>query len=83
MDNSTYNEQTQKFKFATIGVNGNGSRIFCKLSYNRKSILRGYYDFNLERFVILRYQPNNFNGLSKTQVKKALKQELLNYDWEA
>ena len=49
-----------RFKFSTIGSNESGSRIFCKLSCENHNVLRGFYDFNLEKFIIIKYMYNNF-----------------------
>lgn len=72
-----------KFKFSTIGSNESGTRIFCKLSYGKHNVLRGFYDFDLEKFIIMKYLYDNFpQGLTKNQVKKALKEILrIDYDW--
>ena len=73
-----------KFKFSTIGSNHDGDRIFCKLSCGKHNVLRGFYDFNLEKFIITKYLYDNFpQGLSKNKVRKALKEILtIDYDWE-
>ena len=57
-----------RFKFSTIGSNESGSRIFCKLSCENHNVLRGFYNFP--------------QGLTKNQVRKALKEILrTDYDW--
>lgn len=73
-----------KFKFSTIGSNHDGDRIFCKLSCDKHNILRGFYDFNLEKFIITKYMYDNFpQGLSKNKVRKILREILtIDYDWE-
>jgi hypothetical protein len=73
-----------KFKFSTIGSNESGTRIFCKLSYDKHNVLRGFYDFNLEKFIIIKYMYDNFpQGLTKNKIRKNLKEILMNeYDWE-
>lgn len=73
-----------KFKFSTIGSNESGSRIFCKLSFEKSNVLRGFYDFDLEKFIIIKYMYNNFpQGLTKNKIRKNLKEILMNdYDWE-
>lgn len=73
-----------KFKLNTIGNNESGSRIFCKLSCEKRNVIRGFYDFDLEKFIITKYMYDNFpQGLSKNKIRKILKEILLNeYDWE-
>jgi hypothetical protein len=73
-----------KLKLNTIGSNDNGNRIFCKLSCENHNVLRGFYDFNLEKFIIIKYLYNNFpKELNKNQIKKQLKEILkIEYDWE-
>lgn len=73
-----------KFKFSTIGSNESGTRIFCKLSYDKHNVLRGFYDFDLEKFIIIKYMYDNFpQGLTKNKIRKNLKEILTtDYDWE-
>jgi hypothetical protein len=72
------------FNFSTIGSNESGTRIFCKLSYDKHNVLRGFYDFDLDKFIIIKYLYDNFpQGLTKNKVRKALKEILTtDYDWE-
>lgn len=74
---------SNKYKFKIIAANKDGSRIFCKLTYDNKNILRGFYDFNIEKFIIIKYMYENFpTNLTKTQVRKNLKHILLiDFDW--
>lgn len=73
-----------KFKFSTIGSNHDGDRIFCKLSCDKHNVLRGFYDFGLEKFIITKYLYDNFpQELSKNKVRKTLKEILtVDYNWE-
>lgn len=73
-----------EFKFNTIGSNKSGNRIFCKLSCEKHNVLRGFYDFNLDKFIIIKYMYDNFpQGLTKNKIRKNLKEILMNnYDWE-
>ncbi len=72
-----------KYKFNTIGANKEGSKIFCKLSCDKHNLLRGYYDFDKEKFIVIKYLYQNFpQGVTKNKIKKTLKEILLlNYDW--
>ena len=73
-----------RFTFRTIGSNESGSRIFCKLSCENHNVLKGFYDFDLEKFIIMKYLYDNFpQGLTKNQVRKSLKEILItDYDWK-
>lgn len=81
MDN---NNNELKFKLFTFASNNDGTKIFCRLALNKKTLIKGYYDFNKEKFFITDYMKNNFiNGVGKNTAKKKLK-EILNqdYDWD-
>lgn len=73
-----------KIKFNTIAANKNGTRIFCKLSIDGQNVLKGFYDFNTEKFYIIKYLYDNFpTNITKNKIKKILKNILLiDYDWE-
>jgi len=76
--------EDSKFKLITFASNKDGTKIFCRLAYDKKTLLRGYYDFNQERFIIEKYLPQNFikGQIGKNKTKSKLK-ELLeqDYDW--
>lgn len=71
-------------KLKLIGGNESGSRIFCKLSCDQHNLVRGFYDFDLEKFIITKYLYDNFpKNLTKNKVKNILKEILLiEYDWQ-
>lgn len=72
------------FKLFAFASNGDGSKIYCRLAYNKKTMLKGYYDFDKEKFFITNYVKTNFiKGIGKNTIKKNLI-EILNeeYDWE-
>jgi hypothetical protein len=73
-----------KFKFSTIGSNESGNRIFCKLSCEKRNVLKGFYDFDLEKFIIIKYMYDNFpQGLTKNKIRKNLKEILrIDYNWD-
>lgn len=73
-----------KFKFNTVGSNKNGTKIFCKLYCNNNNVVKGYYDFNIDKFIIMKYLYDKLpKGITKNQIKKELKEILkVNYDWE-
>lgn len=71
-----------KFKFFPFATNEEGTKIFCRLSYDKHNLLKGFYDFDKEQFIITKYMDNNFpEGITRNKVKKALKENLLDYDW--
>lgn len=73
-----------KFKVITFASNPSGTKIYCRLTLNKKTLIKGYYDFDKERFFITEYVKSNFgNGIGKNTAKKKLKEILLiDYDWE-
>ena len=79
----TLPQQDNKFKLITFASNKNKTKIYCRLALNKKTLIKGYYDFNKEKFFITDYIKNNFiQGIGKNTAKKKL-QELLeqDYDW--
>ena len=71
-----------KFKFGLIGTNNSGTKIFARLTYDKHTLLKGFYDFDKEKFVIMKYLDNNFpQGITRKKTKNALKDNLLDYDW--
>ena len=71
------------FKLVAFASNHNGNKIFCRLMYKKKTMVKGFYDFDKEKFFVTNYVKSNFTqGIGKNTVKKNLL-ELLNidYDW--
>ena len=63
-----------KFNLKLVGTNKDGSRIFAVLTYGKKRLLKGFYDFDTENFTILNYYKKNFTeGIGKGTVNKVLK----------
>jgi hypothetical protein len=76
-------DNNNKFKLITFASNEDGTKIYCRLALNKKTLIKGYYDFNKEQFIITDYVKQNFiQGIGKNTAKKKLK-ELLeqDYDW--
>ena len=74
-----------KFKLIPFASNKSGNRIFCRFSANNSTLVRGVYDFNLERFIILKYVKTNMikMQMGKKYIKSKLRNILLiDYDWE-
>ena len=72
------------FKLFAFASNEDGSKIFCRLAYKKKTMLKGFYDFDKEKFFITSYVKGNFvRGIGKNTIKNALIEILhLDYDWE-
>jgi len=72
-----------KFKLFAFAANKDGTKIYCRLALNKKTIIKGYYDFNKEQFFITAYVKQNFiKGVGKNTANKKLKELLeLDYDW--
>lgn len=72
------------YKLFTFASNPSGTKIFCRFTYKKKTIAKGFYDFDKEKFFITSYHPQNFpHGVGKNTIKKYLKIILnLDYDWE-
>ena len=94
-----FGDKTNEFLFSMIGANKDGSRIFCRLkrrNYNRaqprfayKAVIEGYYDFDLEKFVITKehsklyeHQYADEKIYSREELIEVLKEELSEFDWE-
>ena len=77
-------ENTPKYKLITFASNKDGSKIFCRLAMNKKTLIKGFYDFNKENFFITEYVKKNFiNGIGKNTAKKILKEILEeDFNWE-
>ena len=71
------------FKLITFASNKDGTKIYCRLALNKKTLIKGYYDFNKEKFFITDYVKKNFiNGIGKNTAKNKLKALLeIDYDW--
>jgi hypothetical protein len=72
------------YNFFTFASNKDGSKIFCRLAYKKKTVVKGFYDFDKGKFVITDYVKSNFEkGVRRNTVKKKLEEILLeDYDWE-
>ena len=72
------------YNLFTFASNKDGSKIFCRLAYKKKTVVKGFYDFDKGKFVITDYVKSNFEkGVRTNTVKKKLEEILLeDYDWE-
>ena len=53
-------ENTPKYKLITFASNKDGSKIFCRLAMNKKTLIKGFYDFNKDNFFITEYVKTRF-----------------------
>ena len=67
-----------------VGSSEDGDRIFCTYKLNGFTVVRGMYDFNKEKFVILNFYKSKVPEDSTIlKVLLALKEKLdIEYDWE-
>ena len=74
----------EDFKLFAFASNKDGSKIFCRLAYKKKTMAKGFYDFDKEKFFVTSYVKSNFvRGIGKNTIKKELIELLrLDYDWE-
>lgn len=72
------------FNLKLIGANDDGSRIFAVMTYLGKRLVKGFYDFDKERFIVLEYYKKNFPiGIGKSKARNILKELLMiQHDWE-
>lgn len=72
------------FKLFVFAANHNGSKIFCRFTLNKKTLIKGYYDFDKEKFIITDYSNKNIpKNMGKQKIKKELEKILnLDYDWK-
>lgn len=80
---TTQETNDNKFKLIPFASNKDGTKIYCRLALNKKTLIKGHYDFNKEQFFITEYVKKNFiQGIGKNTAKNKLK-ELLeqDYDW--
>lgn len=74
----------EDFKLFAFASNEDGSKIFCRLAYKKKTMAKGFYDFGKEKFFVTNYVKTNFvKGIGKNTVKEKLIELLReDYDWE-
>lgn len=72
------------YKVFAFASNKSGSKIFCRMAYKKKTVAKGFYDFDKDKFFITGYLKQNFpQGVGKNTIQKNFKQILLtDYDWE-
>ncbi len=77
-------DNNNDFKLIAFASNKSGNRIFCRLIHKKQTMLKGYYDFNQEKFFVTKYVKSNFiQGIGKNTIKKHLIELLdIEYDWK-
>ena len=72
------------YKLIAFATNDDGSKIYCRLAYGKKTLIKGFYDFSKEKFFITNYVKSNFQqGIGKNTAKNKLVELLrIEYDWE-
>ena len=77
------NNNKPNFKVIAFADNKDGTKIFCRLAMDKKTLIKGFYDFDKELFFITEYVKRNFtNGVGRNTAKKILKEILeQDYDW--
>ncbi len=72
------------FKLFPFATNKSGSKVFCRLAYKKKTVLKGFYDFDKDKFFITDYIKQHFpQGTGKPTIKQILRFYLsIDYDWE-
>ena len=70
-----------KFKLIAFASNKNGTKIFCRLALNKKTIIKGFYDFNKEKFIITDYLKKNFTQGINRKIAEANLKEILDIDY--
>ena len=73
-------EPLNKNRILPVGTTKNGDKIFCTYKHNHSIIIRGFYDFNKETFIITKYKPIK-NTNPEIIIKQFNEQLIENYDW--
>ena len=67
-----------------VGTSDDGDRIYCTYKVDKTSVVRGMYDFNLGRFIVLNFYKNKVpENTTPLKVLLKMKEDLdIEYDWE-
>lgn len=71
-------------KLCMVAASEDGNRIYCTYKENNIILLKGFYDFNKETFVVMEFYTKKLTtGQKPEDVIASLKKLLfLDYDWE-
>lgn len=73
-----------KYIINVVGNNKSGTLLFCIFKADKKTLARGVFNFDTERFSVISWNKTNLKkkGLHKKKAREILKNELLyQYDW--
>ena len=73
-----------KYRINVVGDNKSGTLLFCTFKDDGKTLARGVFNFDTERFSVISWSKRNLKkkGISKSKAIEILKKELLyQYDW--
>lgn len=73
-----------KYKINVVGDNKSGTLLFCTFKADGKTLARGVFNFDTERFYVIAWSNRNIKkkGLYKSKAIEILRKELLyQYDW--
>ena len=73
-----------KYRINVVGNNNSGTLLFCTFKADGKTLARGVFSFDTERFSVIAWSKRNLKkkGLYKNKAREILRKELLyQYDW--
>ena len=73
-----------KYRINVVGDNKSGTLLFCTFKADGKTLARGVFSFDTERFSVISWNKRNLKkkGISKNEAIEILRKELLyQYDW--
>ena len=73
-----------KYRINVVGSNNSGTLLFCTFKADGKTLARGVFNFDTERFSVTSWSKRNLKkkGISKSKAIEILRNELLyQYDW--
>ena len=73
-----------KYRINVVGDNKSGTLLFCTFKADGKTLARGVFNFDTERFSVIYWSKRNLKkkGISKNEAIEILRKELLyQYDW--
>lgn len=67
-----------------VGTSEDGEKIYCALKCDKKTVIKGFYDFNIHKFIILNFYKNKLpEGITPLKILQDFKSILeIDYDWE-
>lgn len=73
-----------KYRINVVGNNKSGTLLFCIFKADKKTLARGVFNFDTERFSVIYWNNRNLKkkDISKSKAIEILRDELLcQYDW--